>query len=107
MSDVAHSRAFARTIAEIQNGNLDRPRLLERLALALGLCTLLGGLVLIGLILWGSIERQVLPPLLVQIALSGLVAVGTFWLVRKGSYKPATQIFFYGFVLSISVAIYT
>jgi methyl-accepting chemotaxis protein len=107
MLDVAHSRAFARTIAEMQGGNLDRPRLLQRLALAFGLCTLLIGLVLIVMILWGSIASQVLPPLLVQIALSGLVAVGTFWLVRKGNYKPATQIFFYGSVFSISVAIYT
>jgi methyl-accepting chemotaxis protein len=107
MTDMAHSRAFTRTLAELQGGNLDRARLLERLALAFGVCTLLGGLVVVVLIVLDVIRILVFPPLLVQMILSGLVAAGTFWLVRKGRYKLATQIFFYGFVFSISVAIYT
>jgi methyl-accepting chemotaxis protein len=107
MTDMARSRAFTRTLAEIQGGNLDRARLLERLALAFGACTILGGLVLIVLIVLDIVSSQVFPPLLVQMTLSGLVAAGTFWLVRKGRYNLATQIFFYGFVLSVSVGVYT
>src|SRR5262245_9419253 len=107
MADTAQSRAFTRTIADIQSGNFDRARLLERLALALGLVTLIGGLGLILLIVLIPLQSQALPPLLVQMALSGLVAIGTFWLVRKDRYKLATQIFFYGFVFSTSIGIYT
>jgi methyl-accepting chemotaxis protein len=106
MTDLAHSRALTRTLADIQGGNLDRNRLLQRLALAFGLCTIIGGSVLIMLIVLDMIRSRVFPPLLVQMILSGLVAAGTFWLSRKGRYKLATQIFFYGFVFSVSVGIY-
>jgi methyl-accepting chemotaxis protein len=107
MADIVRSRAFARTIAEIQGGSFDRARLLERLALTLGLSTVFGGLVLIVLIVVDVIRSRVLPPLLIQMILSSLVAAGTLWLARTGRYKLATHIFFYGFVLSISVGIYT
>jgi methyl-accepting chemotaxis protein len=107
MTDMAHSHTFSRTLADIQGGNLDRNRLLQRLALAFGLCTTIGGLVLIVLILLDQIRSRVFPPLLVQMILSGLVAVGTFWLTRNGRYKLATQVFFYGFVFSVSVGVYT
>src|SRR5262245_49256774 len=107
MSDLAQNRAFTRTLVNIQGNNLDRTRLLERLALAFGLCTILGGLVLIVLIILDEVTIRIFPPLLLQMILSGLVAAGTFWLARKDRYKLATQIFFYGFVLSISVGVYT
>src|SRR5262249_44016525 len=74
---------------------------------ALGLCTMLGGLVLIALIIVDRITIRVLPPLLIQMTLGGLVAIGTFWLSRKGRYKLASQVFFYGFVFSISLGVYT
>ncbi len=105
MAETARGRAFTRKITEIHNGDFDRAQLLERLALALGLLTMISSLGLILLSALNLMQIQILPPL-VQMIVNGLVAIGTFWLVRKGHYKLATHIFFYGLVFSISIGIY-
>lgn len=107
MEQISPHHRLGRTVADLQSDAGDRSRLLNRLALGIGLVAVFGGVTILVL---GWLEvlsgRNLIPAALVWILLGCGIAAGTFWLTRRRRHQLAITMFLYGNVLYVTLAIY-
>jgi len=101
------SSRFGRTVADMHGTDLERSRLLGRLALGFGTAALLGGIAQIALWAFGLIiGPNYLPAVISSMLLMSVIVAATYWLTRQRHFKLATNVFLYATVGYVTLLIY-
>jgi methyl-accepting chemotaxis protein len=103
------SSRFGRTVADMHGTDLERSRLLGRLALGLGTAALLGGIAQIALWVFGLIVSPnyiYIPAVISSMLLMSAIAAATYWLTQQRRFKLATNVFLYTTVGYVTLLIY-
>ncbi|MDQ2996886.1 MAG: hypothetical protein M3R61_07505, partial [Chloroflexota bacterium] len=101
------SSRFGRTVADMHGTDLERSRLLGRLALGLGIAGLLGGIAQVVLWLGGLIvSPNFVPAVISSMLLMAAIVVATYWLTRQRRFKLATNVFLYTTVGYVTLLVY-